>query len=53
MHVSFNMSFTDSVEFQMSFDRRNGKPVAVYIVKMDDRIIVKNGMYYVGVGVRS
>ena len=27
--------FPDPVEFQMSFDRRTGKPIAISVVKMD------------------
>jgi len=30
-----NLKISDPVEFQMSFDRRTGKPIAVSVVKMD------------------
>lgn len=30
---------TEAVEFQMSFDRRTGKPVAVGVVKVDPTVV--------------
>ena len=33
MHNS--VDFSDPVEFQMSFDRRTGKPIAVSVIKLE------------------